>query len=248
MWLPNIGVKCKVYSSPYHPDSNGRIEGFLFLKAYVSKYVSKSLEWDQVILWACTAFNLLPNEHSKESSLFLMFGRDPVVLLNSLLMPAVRYLGTDENILSRSFKEYVPVFCKHLGTSLEEKGYQSPRYLIENLARVIPFILLMDHTASMWDPRYTRDYQIVSFPRKTQVEVADSKGKVKILHILDVKYVLPAERVTSKLSDYQSFGRQSKLRIDPKDDPQFKMGTCCNCKYKFFSCLFKVIQHYFSYR
>ena len=39
-------------------------------------------------------------------------------------------------------------------------------------------ILLQDHSADVWDPRYTRDYQIVSFPGKTQVEVVDSKGKV----------------------------------------------------------------------
>ena len=32
--------------------------------------------------------------------LFLMFGRDPIVPMNSLLMPTVRYLGTVENMLS----------------------------------------------------------------------------------------------------------------------------------------------------
>ena len=57
----------------------------------------------------------------------------------------------------------------------------------------------------------------MSFPGKTQVEVADSQGKVKIDHISDVKYVLPADRVISKWPHYHSFGRQSKLRIDPKD-------------------------------
>ena len=69
----------------------------------------------------------------------------------------------------------------------------------------------------MWDPRYTSDYQIVSFPRKTQAEMVDSKGKVKIVHISDIKYVLPPDRVISKLPEYQSFGRHSKLRIDLKD-------------------------------
>ena len=52
--------------------------------------------------------------------------------------------------------------------------------------------------------------------------MVDSKGKVKIIHISDVKYVLPADRVISKPPDYQSFGRQSKLRIDPKDIPNLK--------------------------
>ena len=60
----------------------------------------------------------------------------------------------------------------------------------------------MDHTAGLWDPRYTRDYQIVFFPRKTQVEVVKSKGKMKIVHICNVKYVIPADRVITNLLDY----------------------------------------------
>ena len=66
----------------------------------MSKHVSKLLEWDQVVPLVCAAYNSLPNEHSKKSSFFCMFGRDPIVPLNSLLKPMVRYLGRDENILS----------------------------------------------------------------------------------------------------------------------------------------------------
>ena len=62
----------------------------------------------------------------------------------------------------------------------------------------------------------------MSFPGKTQVEVVDSKGKVKVVKFSYVKYVLPANRVISKLPSYQSFGRQTKLRIDPKDFPNLK--------------------------
>ena len=58
--------------------------------------------------------------------------------------------------------------------------------------------------------------------QKAQVKVVDSKGKVKIVNISDVNYVLPADRVISKLPDYQSFSRQLKLRIDPKDIPNLK--------------------------
>ena len=40
-----LGVECRVYSPPYHPPSNKRIEGFHnFLKACMSKHVSKSLK------------------------------------------------------------------------------------------------------------------------------------------------------------------------------------------------------------
>ena len=55
-----LGVKCKVYSPSYNPKSNGRIEAFHnFLKACMSKHVSKSHEWDQVVPFACVAYNFL---------------------------------------------------------------------------------------------------------------------------------------------------------------------------------------------
>ena len=42
-----LGVECKVYSLSYYPQTNETIEGFHnFLKPFMSKHVSKSLEWD----------------------------------------------------------------------------------------------------------------------------------------------------------------------------------------------------------
>ena len=57
------------------------------------------LEWDVLVPLACAAYNFIPNEHSKESPFFLMFERDPVLPLNTLLGPKMRYLGNDINIL-----------------------------------------------------------------------------------------------------------------------------------------------------
>ena len=96
-----LGVVHKLYTPPYHPASNGRIEGFhAFLKACIAKHVAPQLEWDVLVPLACATYNFIPNEHSKESPFFLMFGRDPVLPLNTLLSPKIRYLGNDINILS----------------------------------------------------------------------------------------------------------------------------------------------------
>ena len=96
-----LGVEYKIYTPPYHPQSNGHMEGFHnFLKACRSKHISPTMEWDDDVPLACAACNCLPNEHSKESPFFLMFGREARIPLNTMLQPQIRYLGNDENILS----------------------------------------------------------------------------------------------------------------------------------------------------
>ena len=96
-----LGAVHKLYTPPYHRASNGRIEGFYaFLKACIAKHIAPQLEWDVLVPLACAAYNFIPNEHSKESPFFLMFGRDPILPLNTLLSPKIRYLGNDINILS----------------------------------------------------------------------------------------------------------------------------------------------------
>ena len=96
-----LGIEHKVYSPPFHPQSNGRIEGFhMSLKACLAKHISQELEWDEVCPIATAAYNFLPNEHSRESPFFIMFGRDPQMPLIEILGPCIRYLGTDETILS----------------------------------------------------------------------------------------------------------------------------------------------------
>ena len=72
----------------------------MFLKACLAKHVSQELEWVEVCPIATAAYNFLLNEHSRESPFFIMFGREPRILLTEILGPCIRYLGTDKTILS----------------------------------------------------------------------------------------------------------------------------------------------------
>ena len=71
-----LRVERKIYTPPYRPQSNGRIEGFHnFLKASLSKHISRNRKWDGVTPLATTSYNWLPNQHSGKSPFFIMFGR-----------------------------------------------------------------------------------------------------------------------------------------------------------------------------
>ena len=70
------------------------------MKTCLAKHVNPSVEWDEVCTLATAAYNFLPNEHSRESPFFIMFGRDPRLPLTELFQHKLRYLGTDETVLS----------------------------------------------------------------------------------------------------------------------------------------------------
>ena len=58
------------------------------------------------------------------------------------------------------------------------------------------------------------NYRIVSF-KGNQVEVHKTEGgNTTWVHLTDVKYILPVDNVITKLPDYQSFGRKTKLRLN----------------------------------
>ena len=75
-------------------------------------------------------------------------------------------------------------------------------------------VLIKDHTAKAFQPHYVGNYRIVSF-KGNQVEVHKTKGgNTTWVHLMDVKYILPVDNVITKLPDYQSFGRKTKLRLN----------------------------------
>ena len=57
-----------------------------------------------------------------------MFGRDPIVPLNSLLAPTVRNLGTDENILSLEALKIFTSSLQVIWNKLERREILKPLY------------------------------------------------------------------------------------------------------------------------
>ena len=156
-----LGVKHKIYTAPYRPSSNGCIEGFHnFLKACISKHVSPQLEWTSVIPLACAAYNFLPNEHSKESPFFLMFGRDAVLPLNSLLSPQMHYLGNDLNVLSlEALKNMFHIATENCACACHDSTL--PKQLPHHFTEGDTVLIKKNHTAGPFDPLYVGDYRIV---------------------------------------------------------------------------------------
>ena len=148
-----LGVVHKIYTPPYHPASNGRIEGFhAFLKACISKHIAPRLEWDDFAPLACAAYNFIPNKHLKESPFFL----------NTLLEPKIRYMGNDINIPSlEAMKNIYEMAATNLKLA-REIGDPLEQPLSTKL-QPGDTVLIQNHMKGPFDPKYIRDYRVVFF-------------------------------------------------------------------------------------
>ena len=213
-----LGVEYKVYSPPYRPQSNGRIESFhYFLKACIAKHISSQLEWDDVVPLACAAYNFLPNEHSRESSFFLMYGRDPLLPLTKLLQSKIRYLGNDKNILSlEALKNIYQLVVTNLKLACKKR---QPSLYIDPKLKEGDMVLAKDHTAKAFQTRFKGNYRVVS-QKGNQVEIGPAEGgETTKFHVTDIKKVILVDQAITQLPDYNKLGCLTKLRLNLKNIP-----------------------------
>ena len=109
-----------IRTSPYHPQANGKTERFnRFLKDAMSKRIQENQrDWDSHLSAILMAYRMAVHDSTGFSPFFLVYGRDPVLPLDTLLGPKIKYLG----------EEYVPTQLQRLN-----KAYAMAR---ENLHHV----------------------------------------------------------------------------------------------------------------
>ena len=90
----SLGIK-HIYSNPYYPRGNSRIENIQnFLKCTIAKFTYGSLlECDDALPLATYCFNIAPSVNCLESSFYLVHGRDSLEGRLSNLQSYCRYIG-----------------------------------------------------------------------------------------------------------------------------------------------------------
>ena len=137
-----------------------------------------------------------------------MFGRDPVLPLNTLLGPKMRYLGNDMNILLlETMKNMFEIAATNLKMA-QERGYSKIDPIPSKL-QPGDTVLVQNHTKGPFNPKHVGDYHVFSL-KGNQVEVQPSVGgSMEIKHIEHVKYILPADQYIKQIPDYSAFGRKA---------------------------------------
>ena len=95
--LQLLGIN--IFSAPYHPQSNEKLEVFhKYLKHMLKKLCEKDPgNWDKYINQVLASYRVTSNLTTAETSFFLVYGRDPNLSLHQCLDPMQHFLGDPES-------------------------------------------------------------------------------------------------------------------------------------------------------
>ena len=226
--LQKLGTEKLIHSPLYGPQSNGRIEGFhRYLKACIAKHMRNGLEWDQITAMATAAYNYFPNMSAKESAFFLVYGKDPVNKLSSILNAPKRYLGDETGLPDLEV-------LKNMYQMVAQQLYNSrQRYIKDYKYNKVPdhgilvgdLVLMKHHTAKSFEPKYKEDYHVVQIYGTNALQVSEKRGKLHNVHITDVKRVNMTEKVATQLKEIYNKGRKAKSLIPQGLTPNLGWNT-----------------------
>ena len=96
--LQQLGID-RIFSAPYHPQSNSKLKVFhKYLKPTLKKLCERDLtNWDKYLNQVLPSYRITPNLAMAESLFFLVYSRDPNLLLHQLLEPIQCFLGDPDS-------------------------------------------------------------------------------------------------------------------------------------------------------
>ena len=96
--LQQLGINT-IFSAPYHPQSNGKLEVFhKYLKPTLKKLCEKDpSDWHKYLSHVLASYRVTPNLATAETPFFLVYGRDPNLPLHQLLEPMQCFLGDPDS-------------------------------------------------------------------------------------------------------------------------------------------------------
>ena len=94
----DLGIQ-GIFSAPYHPQSNGKLETFhKFLKTTLKKMCAEDQDnWDDYVEQVLGTYRGVPNLTTGESPFSLVYGRDGNQPVHQLLQPLTRFLGDPDS-------------------------------------------------------------------------------------------------------------------------------------------------------
>ena len=208
----DLGIE-RIFSAPYHPQSNGKLETFhKFLKPTLKKMCADDQDnWDDYVEQVLGTYRGVPNLMTGESPFFLVYGRDENQPVHQLLQPLTRFLG-DPLSIAKKYLEDHRFLTAEKTTDRAEPGF-----------KVGDRVYFKNKTPGKWDLKWRAGYRIVRIEREGRYLHIKNQatGKIRSCNVKDV--VLEPIRELWNMNP--EFGRASKFINHPNNLPDFTPDT-----------------------
>ena len=204
----------------YSPQCNGRIEGFhKFLKATIAKQLENHVEWDNLVWKVTAAYDFFPTESSGIAPFLLMFRCEAAVKHTLLESERPKYLGMDDGMINIELMSKLYLVIAHnlneatkaRDRKRKEKNTKEPTKL-----KIGDKLLIRDHTSKAFQPKY-KDFCIIGFLGKNQIEIKDNHGHKTKVHRRDVKKIPMTEKVCQLYEEEQMDKCRDGRKVIPKN-------------------------------
>ena len=227
----SLGIK-PIYSNPYRPPGNSRLESaHNFLKHTISKFLYNStLEWDDILPIAPYIYNIASLVSDLKSPFFLVFGRDPLEGRLSHLQNYCRYLGTEPGQLAvDKLKCMWKLHAELLHDSRKSKDPEEERKFnkASNL-KIGQLVLIKNHTASTFQPKYLGDHRITKIVHDSMVIVPSSDSKEKKCNIHHVKAISATTAFILAFEEFQESIAKESQSLTMTKQTYYKQNRFCH--------------------
>ena len=162
-FLQQLGIN-RIFSVPYHPESNGKLEVFhKYLKPTLKKLCEKDpANWDKYLNQVLASYRITPNLATVQTPFFLVYGRDPNLPMHPLLEPMQHFLGDpDSDMLNLETHRLALAIAKktldenRFKTAQKTMAWKNPAFQVGDC------VYFKNKQPSKWDLKWRPRYRIV---------------------------------------------------------------------------------------
>ena len=226
--LQQLGID-RIFSAPYHPQSNGKLEVFhKYLKPTLKKLCENDpTNWDKYINQVLASYRIMPNLAMAESPFFLVYGRDPNLPLHQLLEPMQHFLGDpDSGKLHLETHRLALAIAKK---TLDENRFTATQKTTSRdnpTFKVGDRVYFKNKQPGKWDLKWRPGYQIVRIEHNGHYIHIENQatGRTRSCNVMDIILEPPIEFWNV---DTQ-FGRASCYINHPSNLPTIQLNDTPN--------------------
>ena len=216
--LKQLGIE-RIFSTPYHPQSNGKLVFHKYLKLTLNKLCEKDpTNWDKYINQVLASYKVTLDLTTAETPFFLVFGRDPNLPLHQLLEPTQQFLrDLDSGMINLEAHRLTLAIAKntldenHFKTAQKTMDRQPPSFKIGDR------VYFKNKQPGKWGLKWRLGYRIGQIECNGYLLHIENQatGKVRSCNMKDVVLEPPVEFWNI---DTQ-FGRAGKYANQPANLP-----------------------------